>query len=172
MSCARLDTKVRPIALLHVMMWPQRQCKSWPGTFIQATCGQDSVRAPVLALPAQRLRTCSRLQGRWRAEATGGGCHCGHMLAFNMSRIESSRRVRGLSLRRCPGVGRPAGRSRGHAQKALRGSERTPRTVTRKVNAIDPEEYANTPERRYINFTGFPFPIGPIAYRKTTCREV
>ena len=46
------------------------------------------------------------------------------------------------------------------------------RTITRRVQVPQKEDFANTPARRYIFFTGFPFPIGPLVYRKTTCREV
>ena len=46
------------------------------------------------------------------------------------------------------------------------------RTLARKVRVTAEEDFSETPDRRYINFTGFPFPIGPLLYRKTTCREV
>jgi hypothetical protein len=63
--------------------------------------------------------------------------------------------------------------NRAQVARALRDNNANAmRTITRRVKVKTTEDYANTPARRYINFTGFPFPIGPIAYRKTTCREV
>jgi hypothetical protein len=72
-------------------------------------------------------------------------------------------------IRSCPQ------RARGTYTTCLALRDKLPdakRTIRRQVSVKEDEEYSSTPERRYINFTGFPFPIGPILYRKTTCREV
>ena len=63
--------------------------------------------------------------------------------------------------------------SRGQPCNALRDKITTvSRTVARRPKVDNQEDFANTPDRRYVFFTGFPFPIGPLLYRKTSCKEV
>jgi hypothetical protein len=61
----------------------------------------------------------------------------------------------------------------GGACRAVR--DRAPsanRTISRRVRVPQQEDYSPSRDRFYFNFTGFPFPIGPLLFRKTTRTEV
>ena len=76
---------------------------------------------------------------------------------------------------RQPAFGRAAPEFRGKSCVCLALKDKVPtaqQTVARRVQVSQQEDFANTPARRYVFFTGFPFPLGPLLYRKTVCREV
>lgn len=51
-------------------------------------------------------------------------------------------------------------------------ASRVAQTVARKVQVTPETDFADTPSRKYFFATGDPFPLGPLLYRKTVCKQV
>lgn len=69
-------------------------------------------------------------------------------------------------------MGKATARRRGVHCGAAPRAPRVAQTVARKVQVKPEQDFANTPNRRYLFPTGDIFPLGPLLYRKTISKQV